>query len=159
MHTIFFQIKNRIESIQITELPNPIQPMAYIEFENGYANVFFVDLETGRWVEQDLGFTQLAEVLGPQLKYILHEQAFSKNNFTWFRKSINKELFHFGYYSYRSDKEKVYEIFAANRRYMFTLISKAKGRWQILLMPGTKKWAFNKKYLEIIPYLVEIGKI
>jgi hypothetical protein len=159
MHTIFFQIKDRIESIQITELPNPIQPMAFIEFENGYANVFFIDLETGNWVEQDLGFTQLADVLGPQLKHILHEQTRLKNNFTWCRKSISQEVFHFGYCTYDSDKERVYEIFATNRRYMFTLIRKAKGRWQILLMPGTKKWAFNKKYLEIVPYLVGLGKI
>jgi hypothetical protein len=157
MHTIFFQISDRIESIRITELPNPVQPMAYVEFENGYENVFYTDLETGNWVEQDLGFTQLAEVLGPQLKYILNNHSCLKKDFHWVRKSLNHRIFHFAYCNYHSEKDKVYEIFAVNRRYMFTLIRKARGRWQILLMPGTKKWGYNKKYLEIIPYLIEIG--
>lgn len=159
MHTIFFQISDRIESIHITEMPNPIQPMAFIEFENGYENIFFIDLETGNWVEQDLGFTQLAEVLGPQLKYILHDHSCLKKPFNWCKKTLNHRIYHFGYCAYGSDKEKVYELFASNRRYMFTLIKKAKNRWQILLMPGTKNWAYNKKYLEIVPYLIESGNI
>jgi hypothetical protein len=159
MHTIFFQISDRIESIQITEFPNPIQPMAFIEFENGYSNIFFLDLETGKWVEQDLGFTHLAEALGTQLRHILHDYSSLKKNFRWCRKSLNHKVFHFGFYTYVSGKDLAYEIFAANRRYMFTLIKKARGRWQICILPGTEAWTYDKRYLEIIPYLLEIGTI
>jgi hypothetical protein len=159
MHTIFFQISDRIESIQITEIPNPVQPMTFIEFESGYANVFFIDLETGNWVEQDLGFTELAEVLGPQLLYILNEHSYLKKDFRWCKKELNQKIFQFGFFTYSSGKEKVYEIFAANRRYMFTLIKKARNRWHICILPGTREWAYNKKYLEIVPYLLEINKI
>jgi hypothetical protein len=116
-------------------------------------------LETGNWVEQDLGFTQLAAVLGPQLKCIQNDPSGLKNDFRWYNISINNKVFYFGYCTYHSEKEKVYEIFASNRRYMFTLIKKGRGRWQILLMPGTKKWAYDKKYLEIVPYLLELGNI
>jgi hypothetical protein len=83
MATIFLQIQNDIQSVKVTELTNPIQAMVFVEFENGYGNIFFADPEGGDWVEQDLGFTRLASIVGGQLKYVVSQIAILKRSLVW----------------------------------------------------------------------------
>jgi hypothetical protein len=159
MQTIFLQIRDQIQTIQVKEIFNPIQPMVSVEFENGYQNIFFVDLETHQWVEQDLGFTRLAEILGGQLAYMIHFFKGPKKTFCWRKESLGEELMHFGFLKYKAAADMVYEIFASNRRYMFTLIRKKQKVWQIMKMPGTEGWDFNLNYLEAVPFLLDTLKL
>jgi hypothetical protein len=155
MHTIFLQIRDAIQSVQITEILNPVQSMVFIEFENGYGNIFFMDCESGRWVEQDLGFTRLAEIIGNELKYIIKPGAAEDREIKWIKKSINLELFHFGYSKFISGEEQRYEIFASNKRYMFSLIKKGEDTWKIFKIQGTEDWKFSTRYARIVPFLLE----
>ena|ERR1700719_1816379 len=156
MHTIFLQIRDEIQSVQITEIFNPVQSMVFIEFENGYGNIFFMDCESGKWVEQDLGFTRLAEIIGNELKYIIKAGVGENRKIKWLKKSINLERFHFGFSKYTSGEEQVYEIFASNKRYMFSLIKKGEDTWQIFKIPGTEGWNYSHRYVRIVPFLLEI---
>ena len=38
-------------------------------FENGYENIFYTNVENGKWIEEDLGYTLLAELVGTQINY------------------------------------------------------------------------------------------
>ena len=129
--------------------------MVFIEFENGYGNIFFMDCETGRWVEQDLGFTRLAEIIGNELKYIIKPGVVEDREIKWIKKSVNLELFHFGYSKFTSGEEQRYEIFASNKRYMFSLIKEGEGAWKIFRIPGTEDWKFSTRYARIVPFLLE----
>ena len=155
MHTIYLEIENEILTGRITEVYNPIQNMAYMEFNNGYANIFFVDCETGNWMEQDLGFTNLAKIAGEELQHIINNTGRIRNDLNWYKKIINGELFHFGFYKYLSGEMYIYEIFASNKRYMFSLVKKRPSVWQIFKISGAGGWKYNAKYEEIVPYLLD----
>lgn len=159
MHTIYLEIENEILSAKITEVYNPVQGMVHIQFNDGYSNIFFVDCETGQWVEQDLGFTKLAKVVGEELAYVIDHSSTVTAKLKWEKTIINEEIFHFGFYKYLSGDQYMYEIFSDNRRYMFSLVKKSHSVWQIFKIPGTDGWNYNLKYEDIVPCLLEIGEM
>ena len=52
----------------VTEISHRNHNMFKVSFKNEYENIFYTDVETGRWMEEDLGFTRLAEDVGKQIK-------------------------------------------------------------------------------------------
>ena len=99
---------------------------------DGYQNIFFTDVETGKWVEEDLGFTAYAAVVG---NYI-DQQNFRTKHFpkaiSW-RNILKKGkpvLFGFAYFVH--GEERVYEIYHANRKYMYSLIQHHGDDWELM---------------------------
>ncbi len=160
MHNIYLEVEDEILSARITELFNPVQIMVDVEFNNGYSNIFFVDLETGNWVEQDMGFTKLAKIVGNELKFIIESSSFAKCRMKWKKTLFDDEMYHFGYYKYpQADGTYAYEIFANNKRYMFSLVKKKRSVWQIFKLQGGEGWAYNQKYEEMVPFLLQAGNL
>ena len=59
--TIHIQHNGEMIPGNAIEVPHRQHNMYKIIFDNGYENVFYTDVESGKWIEEDLGFTQLAE--------------------------------------------------------------------------------------------------
>ncbi|MBS1742660.1 MAG: hypothetical protein JST81_06440 [Bacteroidetes bacterium] len=116
----------------VTEIPNRQHNMFRVSFKNGYENIFFTDVETGKWVEEDLGFTELALEIGEQLKEHARNPIHVPKLLTWHRQTINDRLLHFGFFNFMKDKYKMYEIYNANKKYMYTLVDMDNEEWQIL---------------------------
>ncbi len=61
--TIEIRIDGKIQVASISEILHPVHRMFFAIMEDSYSNIFFTDVETGEWIEQDLGFTRLAEAV------------------------------------------------------------------------------------------------
>ena len=66
-HIFFLEIENDICSAQVTKIDHPYHQSYHVLFEDGYENIFFTDVETGNWIEEDLGETTLAANFGTKL--------------------------------------------------------------------------------------------
>ena len=119
-------------SATFTEIPNRRHNMFELAFENGYYNIFFSDVETGIWIEEDLGATKLAADFGKLIKDQLRSSIHVPKLLTWHNQAIEKKLISFGFYSFMKDKYKMYEIYNINKRYMYTLVEMENEDWQIL---------------------------
>ena len=106
--------------------------MYHVVFDNGYENVFFTDVESGNWIEEDMGFTKLASILGYQFR-LLHCNPFHVNKIlTWHRQVYNDKLIAFGFFNYMKGHHKMYEIYDSKRKYLYTLVEMDKDDWQIM---------------------------
>lgn len=115
----------------VTEIPNRKHNMFKVIFKNGYENVFFTDVETGKWIEEDLGFTKLASDIGSQIKYLTRSPIHVPKLLTWHRQSEENPIY-FGFFNFMKDKYRMYEIYNANKKYMYTLVEMDNEEWQIL---------------------------
>jgi len=151
---IFLKVDEEICMACFTILDHPVHLMAHVQFEDGYENIFYNDVETGNWIEQDLGFTNLAEETGkrlaPYFKHIFDEY----KALTWMY--LESKEYSFGYHKYLSGDYEVYEIYHANRRHMFTAVKSSAGLWQIILFSGDTTWSHPKSYYEEIPYMLDL---
>ena len=119
-------------SAWVTQIPNRQHNMFRVVFENGYENIFFTDVETGKWVEEDLGFTFLALKIGDQLKNFVKNFIHVPKLLIWHTQSSNDQLVSFGFFNFMKNKHKMYEIYHANKKYMYTLLELENDEWQIL---------------------------
>ena len=103
-----------------------------ISFKNEYENIFFTDVETGLWIEEDLGITALAQEVGRQIiestKKIVHVPKL----LNWHIHECEGRIIHFGFFSYLKGNQKMFEIYGSNRKYMYTLVDMNNDEWQIL---------------------------
>lgn len=156
MNNIIYLKVDGIDSFAwVTEIPNRHHSMFKVIFKNGYENIFFTDVETGMWVEEDMGFTELAQDIGEQIKDFLKSPIHVPKLLTWHRQEIDDEMLSFGFFNFRKDKYKMYEIYNANRKYMYTLVEMDNEEWQIL---GNNSLAvknidplFVEKIIQILP--------
>jgi hypothetical protein len=72
----------------------------------------------------------------------------------WYSENEVDKLLQFGYSRNTSGGYLVYEIFAANRRYMFTLVRLQNHVWQLFKIPGSG-WDYNQEYIQRIPFILE----
>src|SRR6476620_4349543 len=89
-------------NIQVTDLKHPIHQMYFVNFPDGYQNIFFSDAETGEWIEEDLGNTQLAKEVG----FCLHPNGNSAKilrKLCWIREMNHDSLnfLHFAFYKFQ----------------------------------------------------------
>jgi hypothetical protein len=153
-HAVKLTVDGESQLVTLSEMVHPIHCMFHVLFEDGYENIFFTDVEESLWVEQDLGFTARAQQVGKKIGKLYH--------FNWVNKPINwytktddfgKEL-RFGYSRDTSGGYLVYEIFAPNRRYMFTLVRLKSHIWQLFKIPGSG-WDYSEEYVNKVPFILE----
>lgn len=139
--------------VTLSEITHPVHCMVHAEFENGYENIFFADVETGDWVEQDLGFTRLASMIGDHLQNSYTGYHIARKELVWHHGFCNDQLIEFGYHRELTAGYPVYEIFATNRRYMFTLVKLKNDQWQLFKIPGCG-WDYKESYIHEIPFIL-----
>jgi hypothetical protein len=157
-HAAYLKFEDTTSKVIVEEIYNPIHQMVHVIFEDGYENVFFTDIETGEWIEQDLGFTSLARAVGILVQDNSIEK-FPIQKLAWFRESNTAvKPLHFGFLKYRSGNNTFYAIFAVNKRYMFTLF-KNKHLWKVLSHTNLHSWNFDLDYFQEVPFLLDMYKL
>ncbi|MEO7524684.1 MAG: hypothetical protein ABIT58_11350 [Ferruginibacter sp.] len=133
MNNIIYLQVDAVESFAwVTEIPNRHHNMFKVIFKNGYENIFFTDVDSGLWVEEDMGFTQLAQEIGNQITDFTKNPIHVPKLLTWHKQIIDGEVLSFGFFNFMKDKYKMYEIYNNNKRYMYTLVEMDNEEWQIL---------------------------
>lgn len=148
-------IDDRLCTAEISEIYHPIHWMFHISFDDGYENIFFSDVETGNWIEQDLGFTSLAEMLGHKIELQMPKENVIRKTVQWYHEEANGKRIHFGFYRFLVDGFSTYEIYAENKRYMFTLVKLNNDLWQLFKVPGMAGWNYKENYIEEIPFIID----
>ena len=117
----------------VTEISHRNHHMYKVSFKNDYENIFYTDVETGLWMEEDLGFTTLAGDVGKQIKTFLKNPIHVPKLLIWHSQNNHDDkLISFGFFSFFKGKHKLYEIYNSNKKYMYTLVDMDNDEWQIL---------------------------
>ena len=116
---------------RVTEIENRHQNQFKLRFKDGYENIFYTDVESGNWVEEDLGFTSLATEAGKQLRSFLRSPFHVPKILTWQKQQINGTVVCFGFFNFMNGNRKCYQIYGCNKKYMYTLVDMDNDEWQI----------------------------
>lgn len=129
---IYLNIDGRYTFGKVSRVSNKMQEMFRIIFKDGYENIFFTDVESGEWIEEDLGFTELAKVVGSQIRRFLKAPFHVPKILSWYKKIEKGKILNFGFFSFKSGDQKIYEIYDHNRKYRYTLVDMQNNEWQLL---------------------------
>ncbi|MEP6712676.1 MAG: hypothetical protein ABJA37_09685 [Ferruginibacter sp.] len=116
----------------ITEIPHRSHSMYKVMFESGYENIFFTDVETGKWIEEDLGFTILASNVGEEIKKISQNFFHVPKILTWHKQEKGGKLISFGFYKFMTGISETYEIYSSNKKYMYTIANTNNVEWHVV---------------------------
>jgi hypothetical protein len=130
--TIHIQHNGEMIPGHAIEVPHRQHNMYKVIFQNGYENVFYTDVETGEWIEEDLGFTQLATQIGKQIKATLQNPYHVPKLLTWHKQVNDNRVILFGFFNYMKGHHKMYEIYDCRSKYLYTLVEMEEDNWQIL---------------------------
>ncbi len=154
-HTRQFSLQTDQVEITFTSIVHRYHRMYHVSFSNGYSNVFFTDVESGRWIEEDLGFTELAHHIGIQLKKYEYAAPMCYKKLEWYHGSSEGNDLTFAFICSVFGSEQIYQVYGANRKFMFNLIHKQNGEWDLLDNGSTHKTNVS---IEKILAIVEILK-
>jgi len=141
-------------SVTLTQITHPMHSMYLAEFDDEYENIFYSDPRTGKWIEQDMGFTALAEMVGSRLEKLGAVPKTLPKNIVWHHQYNKDKWLHFGYSPSLSNGYLTYEIYASNHRFMFSLVKMPGDDWQIRQIPGSG-WQFDELYAVRILQVIE----
>ena len=129
---IYLETDYAVSCAWVTETPYKNHSMFHVLFENEYENIFFVDVETGKWIEEDLGFTQLALNVGKAIKEFLRNPVHVPKILTWHKCMYGNKSINFGFLPYFNGNHKMYDIYGSNKKFMYTLMEMDKLEWQLI---------------------------
>ncbi len=116
----------------VTEIKSRHHCIYRVSFKNEYENIFFTDVETGLWIEQELGFTELAQEVGRQISHFESKIVHVPKILIWHHQKIEKRIINFGFYGYLKGDQRMFEIYGSGGKYMCTLVDMNDDEWQIL---------------------------
>jgi len=152
---IYLQIDGTETLAWVSEIVHRHHNMYKVLFKNGYENIFYTDVETGKWIEEDLGFTSLADDIGKQIKKFMRNPIHVPKILTWHKQHIDNKLIWFGFFNFMNGNQKFYQIYNANKKYMYTLVDMDNSEWQILgnssVLATHIDSAFVRQVIEILP--------
>lgn len=153
--TIHIHHQEKIIECTALLVPHRKHLMYKVIFENGYENIFYTDVETGKWIEEDLGFTRLAEMFGGQIRLQHFIPIHVPKILTWHRQVTCNKPFLFGFFNFKKGHHKMYEIYDSRTKYMYTLVEMDEADWQIMgnsnVMNGNVDRAFINQVTKILP--------
>ena len=129
---IYLDIDGTESFAWVSEIVHRHHNMYKVSFKNGYENIFYTDVETGKWIEEDLGFTDLAWEVGKQIRSFMRNPIHVPKLLTWHKQFVDEKLVCFGFFNFWNGNQKFYQIYNANRKYMYTLVDMENDEWQIL---------------------------
>ena len=132
MITIYLRKEGLTLAATVNEVIHRHHNMFKVCFQDGYENIFFTDAESGKWVEEDLGFTQLAQEFGKRIKSYMLNSIHVPKVLTWHKQYIYDKLVCFGFFNFMNGLQKFYQLYNANKKYMCTLVDMGNDEWQIL---------------------------
>lgn len=145
-------------SASVTEIVHRHHNMYKVVFKNSYENIFYTDVETGQWIEEDLGFTELAAEVGKQIKDFMKNPIHVPKLLTWHRQLVNDKLVCFGFFNFMNGNQKFYQIYNSNKKYMYTLVDMENNEWQILgnnsITGSHIDTGFARQIIEILPLYI-----
>lgn len=132
---IYLEIDGTENLAWAAEIANRQHSMFRISFKDGYENIFYTDIESGRWIEEDMGYTELAEKVGGQVRTFARTPLHVPKLLTWHKQLVNNKLISFGFYSYTNGNQKFYQIFNENKKFLYTIVDMDTDEWEILGNP------------------------
>lgn len=135
------------------EIYNRHHCMYKVTFENQYENIFFTDVETGKWIEEDLGFTALAQEVGSRIQSFMRQPVHVPKALTWHKQYMDECLVSFGFVSLMKGNHKMYEIYGSNKKYMYTLVEMDNEEWQIM---GNASMNIDKIDAVFIQHIIQV---
>lgn len=129
---IYFNIDGTETFGSVSRISNKMHNMFRIAFKDGYENIFYTDVETGKWIEEDLGFTDLARQVGNQIGRFIKTPVHVPKLLVWHKDSVENKTYNFGFFCFSKGRFKMYEIYNRNKKYMYTLVDMQNEEWQIL---------------------------
>ena len=125
-------LEGKQASVLVAEIPHKHHSMFKVILECGYTNIFYTDVETGEWVEEDLGFTDMARQIGMEISKLQFKPMHVPKFLTWHAHVTNGKPASFGFFSFLDGPLKMFEIYNSSRKYMYTLVEIHHDEWQIL---------------------------
>ena len=126
---IYLEINDTLQAAVVKEIAHPRHSVFHVSFENGYENIFFTDVESGKWLEEDLGFTRLAATVGQSVTQHLSEPVLVPRPLVWQK---NDGITVFGFYNYNYEDNEIYEIYRPNHKFMCYLLRTSNNDWYLL---------------------------
>ena len=152
---IYLQIDGTERLAWASEIVHRHHSMYKVSFKDGYENIFYTDVETGKWIEEDLGFTDLAREFGNQIRTFMRNPIHVPKLLTWHKQFIDDRLISFGFFNFMNGSQKFYQIYGFNKKYMYTLVDMDNDEWQILgNSPSVNKLidtSFVHQLIQILP--------
>ena len=120
-NTTYIEFENQTTKVLIEEIYHPIHQMVHVILEDGYENIFLQILKPGNGLNRTWELPDSAKAVGILTKGKQKEITHSTIQLNWYHENNGRKPIHFGYIKYQSAGDIFYAIFAANKRYMFTL--------------------------------------
>jgi hypothetical protein len=152
-HILYLKTEDSVSSAKVRQIPHPHHTLFYVLFEDGYENMFFTDVETGRWVEEDLGETCLAKIFGLEIRRICGNQWHCPKILQWHKVITDGGLIHFGFYRYPPGDCLVYEIYGSNLKFRYNLVKTASQNWEIF---GAYNLIIEEENVQQVKLIAEI---
>ena len=152
-NSISINIQGQPSTVFFEEIYNRHHCMYKMQFDNGYENIFYTDVETGKWIEEDLGFTGLAQQIGMQIKKFNRTLIHVPKTLTWHKQYMDDGLVSFGFVSLYRGNHKMYEIYNGNKKYLYTLVEMENEEWQIM---GNANMNLNNIDAVFIQHVIQI---
>jgi len=130
-HILYLKIENDIRPARVIPVSHPHHRLYHVIFEDGYENMFYTDVETGNWIEEDLGETDLALMIGAKIKKLDKLRNTSRKSLVWCRASVASIVINFGFCTYSDEGTTIFEIYRDNRKFLCNLVKNKKGKWTI----------------------------
>jgi hypothetical protein len=150
---IYLQTEGKETIAWITEIAHRHHSMYKVEFESGYANIFYTDVESGQWIEEDLGFTILSQQVGEEIKKLLKNPIHVPKLLTWHKQYVGSRLISFGFFNFRKGSHRMYEIYNSNKKYLYTLVEMHNSDWQIM---GNSNLVINSVDTDFVDHITRI---
>lgn len=129
---LHIHLEGNVAAVLVTEIPHSHHIMFRATLEDGYSNIFYSDVETGSWVEEDLGFTEMGKQIGAEISKLQFKPVHVPKLLSWHSVLINMKPVHFGFFVFLNKDQKMFEIYSSNRKYMYTLVELHHDEWHIL---------------------------
>src|SRR5882724_1642494 len=95
---LHFNLEGVNYSVTLTEICHPMHSMYLAVFDDEYENIFYSDPRTGKWIEQDIGFSALAEKVREKQEKIGVTTRKTIKNIIWHHQFDRGKWLHFGYH-------------------------------------------------------------
>ena len=152
-HVVYLTIENDVCSATATVIEHPHHYLYHVVFEDGYENMFFTSVETGVWIEEDLGETDLAAAVGSKLMQVLEPESRPLKPLSWCRATIADMAINFGFYTYVENTHTVFEVYTDNQKFLCNLVKNNKGCW---VMYGSRRRELEYQYTNQLHVIISL---
>jgi len=154
MDRIFLQLEDDVCAVKVTAIEHPYHQAYHILFDDGYENIFFTDVETGNWIEEDLGETTLAASFGTKVFLLENGSLFPPANksLAWCKASAAEKVICFGFYTCMEGNDTVFEVYGDNHKFLYLFRRTARG-WKISGVDGLIE---SPQYTDFIKIAISI---